>query len=64
MGMAAPGSGGFEGGFDKGRGEAFLLRAGLGEAGLEAVAEGHEFIDFGDDAALFGERWEGDWQAN
>ena len=27
------------------------------EAGLEGIADGHEFIDFGDDAALFGERW-------
>jgi hypothetical protein len=53
MGMAAPGSGGLEGGFDEGGGEAFLLRAGLGEAGLEAVAEGHQFVDFGDDAVLF-----------
>ena len=58
MGMAAPGSGGLEGGFDQGGGEAFLLGAGLGEAGLEAVDEGHQFIDFGDDAVLFGERRE------
>ena len=55
MGVAARGSGGLEGGFDKGGGEAFLLRAGLGEAGLEAVAERHQFVDFGDDAVLFGE---------
>ena len=55
MGMAAPGSGGLEGGFDQGGGEAILLGAGLGEVGLEAVDEGHQFIDLGDDAVLFGE---------
>ena len=55
MGMVARGSGGLEGGFDEGGGEAFLLRAGLGEAGLEAVDEGHQFVDLGDDAVLFGE---------
>jgi hypothetical protein len=48
-------SGGLQGGFDQGGGEAFLPRAGLGEVGLEAVAEGHQFVDFGDDAVLFGE---------
>ena len=55
MGLAAPGSGGLEGGFNQRGGEACLQRAGLGEAGLEAVAEGHQFIDFGDDAVLLGE---------
>ncbi len=25
---------------------------------FQLVAQGHEFIDFGDDAVLFGERWE------
>ncbi|MDT4853400.1 hypothetical protein FQZ97_876650 [compost metagenome] len=29
---------------------------GVGLLGLQAVAEGHQFIDFGDDAVLFGER--------
>ena len=29
-----------------------------GEAGFEGVAEGHELIDFGYDAVLFGEGWE------
>jgi hypothetical protein len=27
-----------------------------GDAGFELVAQGHEFIDLGDDAVLFGER--------
>ena len=54
MGMAAPGSGGLEGGFDQRGCESFLPRSGLGEVGLEAVAEGHEFVDLGDDAVLFG----------
>ena len=58
------GSGGLEGGFDQGGGEAFLLCAGLGEAGLEAVDQGQQFIYFGDDAVLFGEGWEGNWQVN
>ena len=31
---------------------------GGGELGFELVAQGHEFIDFGDYAALFGEGWE------
>ena len=26
---------------------------------LQPVAEGHQFIDFGDDAVLFGKGWEG-----
>jgi hypothetical protein len=34
MGMAAPVSGGLEGGFDQRGGEAFLPRAGLGEVDL------------------------------
>ena len=55
MGMAAPWSSGLEGGFDQRGGEAFLPGAGLGEAGLEAVNEGQQFIDLGDDAVLFGE---------
>ena len=54
MAVAAPGSGRLEGGFDQRGGEALLPRAGLGEAGLEPVAEGHQFVDFGDDAVLFG----------
>jgi hypothetical protein len=32
---------------------------GGGELGFYLVAEGHEFIHFGDDAVLFGEGWEG-----
>jgi len=47
-------SGSLQGGFDQRGGEAFLLGAGLGEAGLEAVDEGQQFIDLGDDAVLFG----------
>ena len=34
---------------------------GLGELGFEVIAEGHELIDFGHDAVLFGE-W-GDWNS-
>ena len=48
-------SGSLQGGFDQRGGEAFLARAGLGEAGLEAVDEGQQFVDLGDDAVLFGE---------
>ncbi len=33
---------------------------GGGELGVQLVAEGHQFIHFGDDAVLFGERWEGE----
>jgi hypothetical protein len=33
---------------------------GGGEAGLQAVEQGHQGVDLGDDAVLFGERWEGD----
>ena len=51
-------SGSLQGGFDQRGGEALLPGAGLGEVGLEAVAEGHQFVDFGDDAVLFGEGWE------
>ncbi len=31
----------------------------VGKAGFQAVAQGHQFIDLGDDAVLFGEGWEG-----
>jgi hypothetical protein len=31
---------------------------GGGEAGLQAVEEGHQGVDLGDDAVLFGEGWE------
>ncbi len=48
-------SGGLQGGFDKRGGKARLPRAGLGEVGLEAVAERNQFVDFGDDAVLFGD---------
>lgn len=51
-----PFSGGLQGGFDQRGGEAFLPRAGAGEVGLEAVDEGQQFIDLGDDAVLFGRR--------
>jgi hypothetical protein len=54
--MIAAVSGGFECEFDQGSGEALLPGVGFGEIGLEAIAEGHQFIDFGDDAVLFGER--------
>jgi hypothetical protein len=57
--MIAAVSGGFECEFDQGSGEALLPGVGFGEIGLEAIAEGHQFIDFGDDAVLFGERGNG-----
>ena len=38
---------------DQGGGEVLLPRAGLGEAGLETVDEGQQFVDLGDDAVLF-----------
>ena len=52
-------SGCLQGGFDQGGGQAGLPVARLDEIGLEAVAEGHQFIDFGDDAVLFGEGGDG-----
>ena len=30
-----------------------------GEAGFQAVAQGHQFVDLGDDAVLFGEGGDG-----
>lgn len=39
-------------------GEVDLGGFGVGEARLEGVAQGHEFVDLGDDAVLFGKRWE------
>jgi hypothetical protein len=41
-----------EGGVD----QAGAVFADRGLAGFQFVAEGQEFLDFGDDAALFGER--------
>ena len=37
---------------------------GLGgdELGLQLVAQGHQLINLGDDAVLFGERGKGDWK--
>jgi len=32
-----------------------------GELGFQLIAEGHEFIHFGDDAVLFGESGKGKW---
>ena len=49
-------SGCLQGGFDQGGGQTGLPAARLDEIGLEAVAEGRQFIDFGDDAVLFG-KW-------
>jgi hypothetical protein len=40
---------------DDGVGEVELVGLGGGKAGFEGVAEGHEFVDFGYDAVLFGE---------
>ena len=33
---------------------------GCGQGGLQPVAEGHEGVDFGHDAVLFCERWQGE----
>lgn len=54
-------SGGLQDEFDQGGGEALLPRPGLGEVDLEAVDEGHQFVDFGDDAVLFGEGRNREW---
>ena len=35
---------------------------GGGELCFQPVAEGHQFIDFGDDAVLFFEGWERDFE--
>ena len=35
---------------------------GVGLLGFQAVAQGHQFIDFGDDAVLFGEWGHRDYQ--
>ena len=43
-----------EGGFEETAG----LDFGRGELGFQAVAEGYQFSDFGDDAVLLGERTE------
>ena len=40
--------------------EAAGFGLGGGELGFEAVAEGHQLVDLGDDAVLLGEGWEGD----
>ena len=53
-------SGCLQGGFDQGGGQTGLPGARLGEVGLEAVTESHQFIDFDDDAVLF-VCW-GQWQ--
>ncbi len=44
--------------FDDGVGEVGLGGLGVFDPRLEGVAQGHEFIDFGDDAVLFGEGWQ------
>ena len=40
--------------------EAAALGLGGGELRFQAVAEGHQLVDFGDDAVLFGQRRKGD----
>ena len=40
--------------------EALAGCIGIGEAGLQSVAQRHQFIDRGDDAVLLGEGWEGE----
>ena len=42
--------------------QAAAFGLGGGELGFEAVAEGHQLVDFSDDAVLFGERGDGDGQ--
>ena len=37
--------------------EAAAFGLGGGELRFQPVAQGHQFVDFGDDAVLFGERW-------
>ena len=37
--------------------EAAAFGLGGGELRFQPVAEGHQFIDFGDDAVLFGKWW-------
>ena len=44
---------------DRRGGEGGVELPGRGEPGLEGVAEGHQRVNFGDDAVLFGEGWEG-----
>ena len=39
--------------------EAAAFGLGGGELRFQPVAEGHQFIDFGDDTMLFGEGWKG-----
>jgi|GEM_PF-3365362 len=38
--------------------QAAVVGLGGGELGFELVAQGHQLIDLGYDAVLFGERWE------
>src|SRR6476469_9888270 len=42
--------------------KAAAVGVGGGELRGELVTEGHELINFGDDAVLFGDRWYGDWE--
>jgi len=42
--------------------EAAAFGLGGGELRFQPFAQGQQFFDFGDDAVLFGEWWEGDWQ--
>ena len=42
--------------------EVTAFGVGGGELRFQPVAQGHQFIDFGDDALLFREGWEGDSQ--
>ena len=47
---------------DDGVGEVELGGLGVAEAGLELVAERHQFVDLGDDAVLFSEWWKRDYR--
>ena len=38
-------------------GQAVAAKFAFLQCGFELVAQGHQFIDFGDDAVLFGEGW-------
>ena len=48
--------------FDEGVGEVKLGGLDVAEAGLKLVAQSHQFVDFGDDAVLFGEWRHGYWK--
>lgn len=44
-----------------GRQQTLAALLALGLRGFQLIAQRHEFIDFGNDAVLFGEGWECNW---